>query len=132
MATLNSYVDFVRFASNLSAITIASKAKIDTLDQVHALTALKNAGIAGDEEAAKTYVNTYAIVYTDLQGNVDFDLTNEMIKHYPAVGDGANYKRLGPDAKEHIQGYYRLAFDRDRGRLDDQEFYDALKDLLFD
>lgn len=83
MSNLNSYVDLLNNGSNADCFCIYSYYDIE--DETAAAEDIKNykAGKAGDEEAAEAYVRNHSVIITDLQGNVQFDLLNQLAYRLP-------------------------------------------------
>lgn len=80
---LNSYVDLLNNGSNSDCFCICSYFDIE--DESAAKADIKNykLGKAGNEAAAEEYVRNHAVIITDLQGNVQFDLLNQLAYRLP-------------------------------------------------
>ena len=128
--TINSFVEFLNSAPNKGCLTISSKFKPANMAEFKETQNLRKAGQNGDEVSARAYVALHTNIYTDLNGNVQFDLINDMLYGGRSVGS-TNWNLLGTVGKMKLQNYFNLCFRKDRDNLDEEEFEEELRDLLF-
>lgn len=129
MSNLNSYVELINKGSNADCICLVSNFDIDDDSAREQDLAYYKAGKAGDEEAAERYVRNHSVIITDLQGNVEFDLINQLAYSLPNV-KAIEVKENNNISKSVINNYFINYFKFINGQMSKERFEKKLSRMI--
>lgn len=126
---LNSFVDLLNNGTNADCFCMISNfdeedEAAEEQDRIN----YKN-GKAGDEKAAEAYVRNHAVIITDLQGNVEFDLLDQMAYSLPKL-DLIDYREKYSSMKRFINNYFINYFKMINGEMSSERFNKKVARLL--
>lgn len=129
MTNLNSYVDLLNNGSNADCFCICSYYDIE--DESAAEADIKNykAGKSGDEAAAEAYIKAHAVIITDLQGNVQYDLLNQLAYKLPDLKQ-VEIKENKNINKTVINNYFINYYKFINGQMSEERFNKRISRMI--
>lgn len=129
MSNLNSYVELINKGSNADCICLVSNFDIDDDSAREQDLAYYKAGKAGDEKAAEAYVRSHSVIITDLEGNVQFDLINQMAYKLPDLKE-VEIKENNNINKTVINNYFINYYKFINGQMSEERFNKRISRMI--
>lgn len=120
MAKYNSFIDIVN-SNMMNCLEFSSMAEVDQY-------LIEKKEAKEDEEKAEELIKKYWMVFTDLQGNVDYDLTAIMLYDTRSLKiEGYKESRLIQKLRSKSSEYFRIILNK---RLSEDQKIEEIKDMI--